>query len=135
MITVEEVLNSKQHQDLLTVEPDQTVQEALEIMAAHRVSSLPVLRGDSLVGIVSERDYIRKAVPRRVAPWDLKVREIMTEKVICVTRGDTVKECMRLMTSKGIRHLPVVNAGHLEDMVSITDVMRVLVGSSPKVDL
>jgi signal-transduction protein with cAMP-binding, CBS, and nucleotidyltransferase domain len=68
-------------------------------------------------------------------PWDLEVREIMTDKVICVTRRDTVKECMRLMTSKGIRHLPVVNAGHLEDMVSITDVMRVLVGSSPKVDL
>jgi CBS domain-containing protein len=135
MITVEEVLKKKQHQDLLTVAPDQTVQDALELMAAHRISSLPVLRGDSLVGIISERDYIRKAVPRRIAPWDLKVRDIMTENVICVTRSDTVKECMRLMTSKGIRHLPVVTGGVLDDMVSITDVMRVLVGSGRKIDL
>ncbi|MGQ0595578.1 MAG: CBS domain-containing protein [Gammaproteobacteria bacterium] len=125
MMTVAQILDDKTHKSLLTVAPDQTVQHALEIMATHRVSSLPVLRGTQLVGIISERDYIRKAVPRLIAPWDLHVRDIMTEKVIHVSRDDTVQECMRLMTTHGIRHLPVVAGETLVDIVSITDVLRI----------
>jgi CBS domain-containing protein len=74
-------------------------------------------------------------VPRRIPPWEVLVREIMTETVICVKPEETVKECMRLMTVNAIRHLPVVHDGVLEDMVSITDVLRVLAGTDRKLPI
>lgn len=133
MISVGELLHGKKHIDLCTATPDQTMQEALELMAERRISSLPVLEAGRLVGIVSERDYIRKAVPRRLAPWDVRVEDLMTRDVVCVGPSDSVQHCMQLMTAHAIRHLPVVDEGGVRDMVSITDVMRVLVraGTAP----
>lgn len=122
---VSELLESKGRQ-LFTIEAEATVQEALETMVSRRISSLPVMRGGELVGILSERDYIRKAVPRRVAPWDILVRDIMTEKVICVTPVDTIRECMELMCGNRIRHLPVVDGKVLVGMLSISDIVRAL---------
>lgn len=125
MTTVQHLLDSKRDY-LITVGPEQTVQDALELMAAHRISSLPVTEGERLLGIVSERDYVWKAVPRRLAPWDLNVCEIMTEEVVCVTRGDSIEHCMDLMSGRSFRHLPVVEDGKLLGIVSITDVVRAL---------
>jgi CBS domain-containing protein len=113
-------------QQLFTISPEATVQEALEIMASKRISSLPVMRGADLVGIVSERDYIRRAVPRRIAPWDVLVKDIMTEKVICVTSDNTIRECMELMSRHRFRHLPVVDAKLLIGMLSISDLLQAL---------
>jgi CBS domain-containing protein len=112
--------------EVLTIAPEATVQEALERMAEMRISSLPVTAGAELVGILSERDYIRKAVTRRIAPWDLQVREIMTREVITVTREDSIQTCMELMTSRRIRHLPVVEGQRLVGMLSISDIVRAL---------
>lgn len=123
--TVRNLLEGKS-QHLLTIAPEATVQEALEIMASKRISSLPVTRGPDLVGIFSERDYIRRAVPRRLAPWDVLVKEIMTEKVVCVTLDQTVRECMELMTSHRFRHLPVVDGKLLVGMISISDLVQAL---------
>jgi len=111
---------------LLTIAPEATVQEALEIMASKRISSLPVTRGTDLVGIFSERDYIRRAVPKRLAPWDVLVKEIMTEQVVCVTMDHTIRECMELMTSHRFRHLPVVDGKLLVGMISISDLVQAL---------
>jgi CBS domain-containing protein len=102
------------------------VQEALEIMASKRISSLPVTRGADLVGILSERDYIRQSVPRRIAPWDVLVRDIMTKNVICVTSDTTLRACMDLMSSHRIRHLPVVDGKTLVGMLSISDIVPAL---------
>jgi CBS domain-containing protein len=113
-------------QQLFTISPEATVQEALEIMASKRISSLPVMRGADLVGIVSERDYIRRAVPRRIAPWDVLVKDIMTEKVICVTSDNTIRECMELMSTHRFRHLPVVDVKLLIGMLSISDLLKAL---------
>jgi len=113
-------------QQLFTISPEATVQEALEIMASKRISSLPVMRGADLVGIVSERDYIRRAVPRRIAPWDVLVKDIMTEKVICVTSNNTIRECMELMSTYRFRHLPVVDVKLLIGMLSISDLLQAL---------
>ena len=113
-------------QQLFTISPEATVQEALEIMASKRISSLPVMRGADLVGIVSERDYIRRAVPRRIAPWDVLVKDIMTEKVICVTSDNTIRECMDLMATHRFRHLPVVDVKLLIGMLSISDLLQAL---------
>ena len=87
------------------------------------ISSLLVIEDRSLVGIISERDYIRKAVPRRIAPWDIKVSELMTRDVITVRGVDSLKTCMDLMCTKRIRHLPVVDGETVVGMISITDVL------------
>lgn len=122
---VSELLEIKDQQ-LFTVSPEATVQEALEMMVTKRISSLPVTRGADLVGIISERDYIRKAVPKRVVPWDILVKNIMTENVICVTRDNTIQECMEIMCNNRIRHLPVVDGKTLVGMLSISDIVRML---------
>jgi CBS domain-containing protein len=122
---VGELLASKDQQ-LFTISPDATVQEALEIMAAKRISALPVTRGSDLVGILSERDYIRQAVPKRVVPWDILVKDIMSKNVICVTSSTGVRECMELMSSHRFRHLPVVDGKTLVGMLSISDIVRAL---------
>jgi CBS domain-containing protein len=122
---VSEVLASKNRQ-LFTILPEATVQEALEIMATKLISSLPVTRGADLVGILSERDYIRQSVPRRVAPWDVLVKDIMTENVVCVTSATPIRECMELMSRHRFRHLPVVDGKTLVGMLSISDIVRAL---------
>jgi CBS domain-containing protein len=83
---VRDLLKGKDQQ-LFTVAPDTTVQAALEIMASKRVSSLPVMVGSELVGIFSERDYIRRAVPRRIAPWDVLVKELDGRDEVVLTSG------------------------------------------------
>jgi CBS domain-containing protein len=122
---VSELLANKNRQ-LFTILPEATVQEALEIMASKRISSLPVTRGAELVGILSERDYIRQSVPRRIAPWDVLVKDIMTADVICVTSDTTIRQCMELMSSHRFRHLPVVDGKMLVGMLSISDIVRAL---------
>ena len=122
---VGELLASKDRQ-LFTILPEATVQEALEIMASKRISSLPVTRGADLVGILSERDYIRQSVPKRIAPWDVLVKDIMSKKVICVTSNTSVRECMELMSTHRFRHLPVVDGKTLVGMLSISDIVRAL---------
>ena len=122
---VSELLASKNRQ-LFTILPEATVQEALEIMASKRISSLPVTRGAELVGILSERDYIRQSVPRRIAPWDVLVKDIMTANVISVTSNATIRECMELMSRHRFRHLPVVDGKTLIGMLSISDIVRSL---------
>lgn len=122
---VSELLASKNGQ-LFTILPEATVQDALEIMASKRISSLPVTRGAGLIGILSERDYIRRSVPRRIAPWDVLVKDIMTENVICVTSDTAIRECMQLMSKHKFRHLPVVDGETLVGMLSISDIVRAL---------
>jgi len=122
---VKDLLQQK-NTGLFTTAPDTTVQDALEMMVAKGISSLAVLSGGELVGIVSERDYIRKAVPKRIVPWDIKVRDIMTADVISVTPDNTVRQCMEWMSSKRIRHLPVVEGKVLIGMLSISDIIRAL---------
>jgi len=123
MITVQQLLEAKPDR-ILTIAEDASMQDALEIMARHTISALPVVNGAALVGMVSEQDYIRKAVPKRLAPWDVMVSDIMTREVISVSRSDPISVCMELMCKNRIRHLPVMQAGQLIGMVSISDVLR-----------
>ena len=122
---VRELLQGKDQQ-LFTIAPEATVQEALEIMASRRISSLPVTRGADLVGILSERDYIRQSVPKRIAPWDVLVKDIMTANVNCVASDTPIRKCMELMSSHRFRHLPVVDGRTLVGMLSISDIVRAL---------
>jgi CBS domain-containing protein len=123
--TVQELLNVKPGR-VVTIPENALLQDALETMARQTISSLLVVKDGKLVGIVSERDYIRRATPRRVAPWDVTVGELMTREVICVGRNDLIKTCMQLMCGNGIRHLPVVEGKTVLGLASITDALGAL---------
>jgi CBS domain-containing protein len=110
---------------MVSVGPEDSVFAALALLAQFDIGALPVLEGGKLVGIFSERDYARKIVLKGKASKDTPVREIMSEKVTCVTLKETVEECMALMTDKHIRHLPVLDADNqMIGILSIGDLVK-----------
>lgn len=112
--------------DVCSIRPEASVYEALELMASRNIGSLAVMAGGSLIGIVSERDYARKVVLLGRASRETRVADVMTSEVIVVGLDDTVKDCMRLMTERKVRHLPVVEAGSVVGLVSIGDVVKAI---------
>lgn len=123
MKTIGQILKGKS-KALVTVKPDDTVYDALLKMSEHDVGAVPVLDGDRLVGIFSERDYARKVALQQKSSRDTRVRDIMTDKVFYVTAGQTVDECMAIMTQKRFRHLPVLDQGQqVIGIVSIGDMV------------
>ena len=123
--TVRDMLRGKS--DIYSVEPDDTVYDALRLMADRNIGALLVLSGQKLEGIFSERDYARKVILLGKTSRETLVREIMTTAVICVEPDWTADHCMALMTDKRIRHLPVTDRGRLVGVVSIGDVVRAVV--------
>ncbi|WP_291984431.1 CBS domain-containing protein [Luteitalea sp.] len=113
--------------DVHAVDPDDTVLDALKVMADHNIGAVLVTAGGGLVGILSERDYARKMVLHGKASHDTTVREVMTTEVVSVSVDWTCDQCMALMTDKRVRHLPVVDQGRLVGVISIGDVVRAVV--------
>ncbi len=109
---------------LCTIGPDARVFNALKLMAEKNVGVLLVVENDRLVGIVSERDYARKVILHGKSSHDTPVREIMTERPVCVQPDNSVEECMALMTEKHIRYLPVIEQGKLLGVLSIGDLVK-----------
>jgi CBS domain-containing protein len=109
----------------LSVSPDDSVFSALELMARHDIGAVLVMRGESLAGIFSERDYARKIILLGKSSKETMVREIMTEKVLYALPSQTTDQAMALMTDKHIRHLPVLDANQkVLGMVSIGDLVK-----------
>jgi CBS domain-containing protein len=123
MKTVEQVLRGKSD-ELVAVGPDESVFDALALMARREVGAVVVLEAGRLVGILSERDYARKIILLGKASKDTPVRDIMTPRVVCVTPATTIDECMALMTDKRCRHLPVLEGDRVTGVVSIGDVVK-----------
>jgi CBS domain-containing protein len=103
--------------------PDDTVYDALKLLAEHEVGALLVMEGEKLVGIVSERDYTRKIALQGRNSKETRVSEIMTRNVFAVSPATRTRECMALMSEKKIRHLPVLDGGKVIGMLSIRDLM------------
>jgi len=93
-------------------------------MADKNVGALPVVEQGELLGIISERDYTRKVILKGKSSKDTPVRDIMTQKPVTVQPGDSVSECMHLMTEKRVRHLPVMDGGKMVGLLSIGDLVR-----------
>jgi CBS domain-containing protein len=123
MAAVSNILGSKR-KEIFSIAPDTSVYHALEIMVDKNVSALLVMENDKLAGIFTERDYARKVALKGKASKDTHIGDIMTSNLITVKPESTIEECMGLMSSKYIRHLPVVDGAKLVGIISIGDVVR-----------
>ncbi|MGE5894187.1 MAG: CBS domain-containing protein [bacterium] len=122
-ITVKELLRTKSR-EIWSVSPHATAYEALEIMADKNIGALLVMEDGRLAGIFSERDYARKVILKGKSSKDTAVSELMTTSVVYVTPDNTIEDCMGMMTLKQIRHLPVLNNGRLEGILTLGDVVK-----------
>ena len=109
---------------IYSIEPEDPVLEAIELMAEHGIGALLVMKGQELVGIVSERDYARKVILLGRSSSETPVWQIMSAPVLTVAPDDTSAHCMQLMTENRVRHLPVVEQGRVIGVLSIGDLVR-----------
>lgn len=123
--TARQILNQKGTK-LHFVSPETKLIDVLQLMAEADIGSLLVLEGESIAGIISERDFVRKIVEKGDCPLYRPVSEMMTQNVITVKPADRIEQCMKLMTEKRIRHLPVVENKKPIGMISIGDVIKAL---------
>lgn len=124
MTNVAQVLRNKNEHSVYTVSPDDTVIEAISIMADKGIGALVVTQDEQVIGILSERDYARKVALMERSSYDTTVSEIMTPKVITITLSHTVEGCLELMTEKHLRHLPVIDQDKLIGLISIGDLVK-----------
>jgi CBS domain-containing protein len=112
---------------VFAIGPDKPVLEAIRMMADKYIGALLVMEGVNLLGIMSERDYARKVILKGRSSADTPVRDIMSSPVLTVAPGDTVNHCMKLVTDKRVRHLPVVDNGKVIGMLSIGDLVKAVI--------
>jgi len=123
MNQLSEILDEK-GADVLEIEADASVFEAVKQMVEANVGSLLVIDRGKIAGIVTERDYLRRVTLEGRTDKETAVREIMSSPLVVVTRQTTIDECMALMTDRRIRHLPVVDGGEVVGIVSIGDIVK-----------
>ena len=120
--TVRDILQNKGG-EVWTTAPQHTVYEALRLMGEKNIGALVVVEGEEVIGVISERDYSRKVVLEGRTSRATTVGDILARPAITVQSVDGIEKCMQLMTSHRIRHLPVVDAGHLAGLISIGDLV------------
>lgn len=126
MTSVYHILEKKGF-DVYTISPDQPIYEALKIMADKSIGALIVTEDKEVKGIITERDYSRKVILQGRSSKNSPIRDIMTEQVLCVNKDQTVEEIMAVMSTKRIRHIPVLENNELIGIISIGDVVNALI--------
>jgi CBS domain-containing protein len=126
MTTIKQILDTKGY-DVWSIHPQESVLAAIQQMAEKEVGALVVLEGNTVVGIVSERDYARKVILKGRSSRTTPVRDIMTPDVICVRLDQSIEECMTIVTERRIRHLPVLDSGRLVGIISIGDLVKSII--------
>jgi len=124
MKTAQQILNDKKHNDILSVEPDRPVIDALIIMAEYKIGALLVMQNNKLLGIISERDYAREIVLKGKSSKKCLIEEVMTKDVITIDVNDTYDKGLEIMTENRIRHLPVVENKKVVGMLSLGDLAK-----------
>lgn len=127
MIQVRDLLKTKKIQSIFSLSPNASVLDAMKSMAEYNIGAMLVMENGKIVGIVSERDIVRKVDVQGKSSAETLVRDIMTEKVLYVKPEQPLEDCMALMTEKRIRHLPVMENDCLLGVISIGDVLREMI--------
>ncbi len=126
--TIDAILGQKGG-EIFSVSPNATVYEAIDLMASRNIGALLVVEHGALLGMMSERDYTRKVMLRGKRSRETQVREIMSSDLTVVTPREPVENCLRMMTEKRIRHLPVVEGETLRGIISIGDLVKWVIAS------
>ncbi len=127
MPTVKDLLRQKGSSNIWSISPEAPVYTALKMLAEKNVGALLVMTGEKIDGIVSERDCVRKVDLAGRTSREIKVREIMTGQVLFVETGQSLEDCMAIMTEKKVRHLPVFEGQRLVGIVSIGDILKEII--------
>ncbi|MCZ6500162.1 MAG: CBS domain-containing protein [Gammaproteobacteria bacterium] len=126
MNTLSHLLHGKGN-EVWSIGPDATVYDAIHLMAEKGIGALVVLKDESPVGVISERDYARDVVLKDRSSKETLVKEIMSDKVVYADPHQTVDECLAVMTEKRIRHLPVMDGDQMIGLVSMGDLVKVII--------
>jgi CBS domain-containing protein len=124
MVSVKKLLEDKVQSNIWNVQPQQTVIEALELMAEKNIGAVMVMEDDKLVGIFSERDYARKGIIMGRNAKTTIIADVMTPKVFTVSSSMNVHDCMQIFSDKKFRHLPVVDNGQVVGILSVGDIVN-----------
>lgn len=127
MLTVQQVLNQKQTNEIWHIRPDNTVYEAIQVMATKKVGALLVMKGVALKGIISERDYAREVILKGRSSTDTRVDEIMSSNVISVSSSESVEASLAVMTDNHIRHLPIIDGNMVIGVLSLGDLVKTII--------
>jgi CBS domain-containing protein len=122
-MTIAAIISSK-GREVVSVSADTTVRDAVALLAARRIGAVPVIDGDAVQGIFSERDVIYRLAEEGAAVLDKTVGAVMTAPAMTVSPGDAVLGALSLMTRRRLRHLPVVDGGRMVGLVSIGDLVK-----------
>jgi len=126
MIKMKDIIANK-GSEIWSVGLDNTVFEALELMAKKEIGALLIMDGDRIKGLFSERDYARKVALKGRSSQQTNICDVMTDKVVCISPDHSTEQCMALMTEKRIRHLPVMDNEKLVGLVSIGDLVKFII--------
>jgi CBS domain-containing protein len=127
MLTVKQLLAGKKINLVYSVPPEYSVMETLELMSAKNIGAVLVMDGERLAGIFSERDYARKGILQGRKAKSTPVTEVMTPNVFTVSPTETIEDCMKIMSDKRFRHLPVVEDGKVVGVLSISDIVTAII--------
>lgn len=133
MYTIRTILKQKNSAEVWSVSPEDTVLEAITLMARLRIGALLVMEGEHLAGIVSERDYARKIILQGRRSAETRVTEIMTAEVLTTTPDMTAQQCLAMMTEGYFRHLPVIEDDRVVGLVSIGDLVKAVIADQQAV--